>query len=161
MGFENSGRRPQPTAVKLARGNPSKTALNLREPKPPPGEIRKPKGLSVLAGEVWDELAPICRYMGTLTRADVKPFARLCELQADLDKACEAKDAPGFGMFTVSQDFDGAPKVGLHAAIKLEKDFSSIIRPYYALFGLDPYSRARLTTGKHEESDSKWAGKLA
>src|SRR5688500_1891564 len=107
MGYENSGRRPQPTALKMLRGNPGKRKPNPREPNPPVGDVNPPKRLSKMARLVWDELAPVCLSMGTLTLADVRPFARLCELQADLDRACESKDAPEFAMFTVSEDYNG------------------------------------------------------
>lgn len=160
MGYENSGRRPQPTALKMLRGNPGKTKLNALEPQPPEGDVNPPAGLSKMAVRVWEELAPVCLAMGTLTVADIRPFARLCELQADLDAACAAKDAPEFAMFTVSDDYNGAPKMGLHAAIKLEKELSPVIRPYYQLFGLDPVSRARIQVPKAEKPASKWAGAL-
>lgn len=161
MGYENSGRRPQPTALTVLRGNPSKKRLNAAEPQPPKGGVVKPKGLSVVAGAIWDELAPIAVAMGTLTPADVRPFRMLCELQATLDIATSQKDAPGFAPFTMSEDYNGAPKMGLHAAIKLEKEYAPVIRPYYALFGLEPVSRARIQVSKKaEEPQSKWAGAL-
>ena len=162
MGYENSGRRPAPTKLTMLRGNPSKKKLNPAEPIPPAGEVRAPRRLSTMAREVWDDLAPICLAMGTLTTADVRPFARLCELQADLDKACEAKDAEGFGLFTLSEDYNGAPKMGLHASIKLEKELSPVIRPFYELFGLTPVARARIAVPKTKPAEpaSKWAGIL-
>jgi hypothetical protein len=100
--------------------------------------------------------------MGTLTTADVEPFKRLCSLQAILDIADAQMDAPGFGVFTVSEDYNGADKVGYHAAIKLAKELSPVIRPYYALFGLEPVSRARIAVPKKpvDEPVSKWAGAL-
>lgn len=161
MGNRNSGRRPQPTALKVVRGNPGQRKLNENEPRPPSGDVVKPSRLSRLAGIVWDELAPICVAMGTLTPADVRPFSRLCELQADLDKACESKDAPEFALFTLSEDYNGAPKMGLHAAIKLEKELSPVIRPFYELFGLSSVARARIQVPKKAEAPaSKWAGAL-
>lgn len=159
MGYENSGRRPQPTALKMLRGNPGKRKPRENEPRPPVGDVAKPAKLSRSAGVIWDELAPVCIAMGTLTVADVRPFARLCELQANLDKACESKDAEGFGLFTMSEDYNGAAKMGLHAAVKLEKELSPVIRPFYELFGLTPVSRARIAMPKKsEEQVSKWAG---
>lgn len=161
MGYENSGRRPQPTALKMLRGNPSKTKLNEHEVRPPSGEVVKPAGLSVAAAVVWDELAPVCLAMGTLTPADVRPFGTLCELQSTLNQASSQKDAPGFAPFTVSDDYNGAPTVKIHAAIKLERETATAIRPYYALFGLEPVSRARISVPKQaEEPVSKWAGAL-
>lgn len=143
MGNANSGRRPQPTNLTVLRGNPSKKKLNENEPRPPSGEIAKPAGLSAGAAGVWDELAPVAVAMGTLTMADLKPFATLCELQATLQQASSQKDNAATAQ----------------AGIKLEKEVAAVIRPYYALFGLEPVSRARLAVpSKDKEPASKWAG---
>jgi phage terminase small subunit len=142
MGYENSGRRPSPRALKVLRGNPGRRRLPA-ELEAPPGAVRKPTGLSSAAAGIWDELAPVCLHMGTLTVADVRAFRTLCELQATLDQAAAWKD------------MDRGD-----AAITLEKHFAPIIRPYYALFGLEPVSRARLAPPKAELPVSKWAGAL-
>jgi P27 family predicted phage terminase small subunit len=161
MGYENSGRRPQPTALKMLRGNPSKTRPNILEPKTPPGEPAKPEGLSAGAAQVWDEIAPVLLYMGTLTLGDAPTFATLCELQATLRMASAQKSAEGFAPFTLGEDYNGVPKVHVHAAIKLERETATAIRPYYDYFGMTPSSRARLTVPKQEEAPvSKWAGAL-
>lgn len=161
MGYENSGRRPQPPELKVLRGNPGKRKPNENAPSPPVGEVVKPIGLSVGGSAVWDELAPICLAMKTLTPADVRPFASLCELQATLQQASAQKDAPGFSSFTVSEDYNGAAKVGTHVALKLERDTATALRPYYELFGLTPVARARISVPKSpEEKPSKWAGVL-
>ncbi|HEX4861734.1 MAG TPA: P27 family phage terminase small subunit, partial [Rhizomicrobium sp.] len=143
MGYENCGRRPKPAAVTLLRGNPSKIRVNHQEARPPVGEVTKPTGLSSGGAAVWDELAPLCLEMRTLTRADVRAFATLCELQATLLQAVTWKDKPG----------------RLLKAIKLERETASLLRPYYALFGLEPLSRARLVIPKADaEPVNKWAG---
>lgn len=101
--------------------------------------------------------------MGTLTRADVRPFATMCELQATMLKASAQKDAEQFAPFTVSDDYNGAPVVKVHAALKLERETATALRPYYALFGLEPVSRARIQVAKKpadEAPQSKWAGAL-
>jgi phage terminase small subunit len=143
MGYENSGRRPQPTALKVLRGNPSKTKLNQHEPVPPPGEVTKPAGLSAGAEKVWDELAPVCVAMGTLTTADVRAFATLCELQATFSALMLRKGEDGFDL-------------------RKERETAIALRPYYALFGLEPVSRARMVVPKAKpaEPESKWAGVL-
>lgn len=86
---------------------------------------------------VWDELAPICLHMGTLTMADVVPFTTLCELQAKVRVAAQLEDP--------------VPLLRL----------AGQIRAYYGLFGLEPVSRARIHVKKPSEPASKWAGKLA
>lgn len=147
MGYENSGRRPQPTALKVLRGNPSKTRLNANEPVPPSGEVVKPTGLSAGAEVVWERLSPICLAMRTLTPADVTVFASLCEAQAVLERASAMLATPG----------------QVDAATKLQREFLPIVRPYYALFGLEPVSRARISVPKPKDAEpqeSKWAGAL-
>ena len=162
-GNRNSGRHPQPTALKLLRGNPGKRKLNTDEPIPPVGDVEKPPTLSTPAGDVWDRLAPIATAMGTLTRADVAAFALLCELQATLEWAAGRKDPPPREPREGERRWIRRCHERLAAAIKLEKDFASIIRPYYALFGLEPVSRARIQVPKKQAETpvvSKWAGAL-
>src|SRR5688572_13476285 len=91
MGYENSGRRPQPSALKVLRGNPGKRRLFEREPVPPDGPVVKPAYLSALAAQVWDEIAPGCLAMRTLTGPDVPAFVRLCELEASARMTSQGK----------------------------------------------------------------------
>ena len=142
MGYENSGRRPQPTALRMLRGNPSKTRPNPNEPVPPTGDVTKPDTLSAGAIVVWDRLAPVCLAMGTLTRADTQTFGTLCELQATFASIVASKGTPAFD-------------------VRLERETANSLRPYYALFGLEPVSRARISVPKvTDEPVSKWAGVL-
>lgn len=161
-GNANSGRRPDPTKLTVLRGNPSRKKLNENEPTPPAGDPQKPSGLSADAGRVWDELAPICLAMGTLTVADVRVFATLCELQATLQQASASKD--GRALMTTERDDPEDERspltVVIDAVLKLERDTANTLRPYYALFGLEPVSRARIQVPKKPEQVSKWAGVL-
>jgi phage terminase small subunit len=157
MGNANSGPKRKPTALKILQGTARRDRLNPNEPKPPAGVVVKPS-LSARAAEVWDRLAPVCLAMGTLTPADTQPFGKLCELEVTAVWASSQKDAPGFAPFVVSQDFNGADIVKIHAAIKLERETATALRPYYEYFGMTPSSRARISVPKVEEPVSKWAG---
>jgi phage terminase small subunit len=110
--------------------------------------VVQPVELSVGARAVWAELAPVCLVMGTLTPADVRVFATLCELQSTLQRASASKDS--------CADADS-----LAGALKLERDTAAAVRPFYALFGLEPVSRARVAVKPDEQKVSKWAGVLA
>jgi hypothetical protein len=123
----------------ILNGNPSRKKLNENEVRPPAGEITKPATLSMAGGLVWDELAPVCLAMGTLTTADVKAFATACELQAT---------------FTAAAGFKGTPEFDA----RLERETAAALRPYYELFGLTPVARARISVPKAEKPVSKWAG---
>ena len=165
MGNQNSGRKPKPTALKLLQGNPGQRKLNQDEPKPPEGPIEAPNCLSEKARQVWDEVAPICIQMGTLTPADVYAFAEYCELQATARMASAEKSEPGFSIFLHTTTVDSAgnehQNVKVHPAIKIEGDVAVKLRPYYEYFGMTPSSRARLVVKKNEEPKSKWAGVLS
>jgi phage terminase small subunit len=127
--------------LKVLRGNPSKTRLNEDEPTPPAGEVVKPEVLSVDAALVWDELAPICLAMRTLTSADLRPFAKLCELEATFTANTRNKGTEAFD-------------------VRLERETAATLRPYYDLFGLNPIARAKIVVPKEEAPQSKWAGVL-
>jgi phage terminase small subunit len=143
MGNHNSGRRPQPTELKVFRGNPGKRRLFENEPIPPAdAEVVKPEWLSPEAVRMWDEMAPVCLYMRTLTAADIRPFAALCELQATFIQTVKAKG---------KDKFDA----------RLERETANAMRPYFEYFGMTPSSRARIQVPKKaEEPVSKWAGAL-
>ena len=147
-----AGRPALPVALHLARGT-FRRDRHGEKPAPvvAPGKVLKPSGLSEAAARVWDELAPICVALGTLTRADQRAFGVLCELQA----TCEAASAT-----------KGASAVGMRA----ERLAAAAVRPYYELFGLaGPLSRTRLPKpavddfdpfldGPRPKPKSKWTG---
>ncbi len=165
MGNQNSGRRPKPTALKVLQGNPGKRKLNQHEPKPPQGEAKQPKGLSLGAIAVWAELAPLAMAMGTLTTADVRAFATLCELQATFQQITAAKDTKG-QLFTLkAEEADSSvPEmvVFVDNLIRVEREAAAALRPYYERFGLEPVGRARIVLPAKETAPvSKWAGVLA
>jgi hypothetical protein len=136
MGNLNSGRRRQPAAVRALRGNPSLTRFR---------PAVAPATVSPGAAVVWDALSPVCLGMGTLSPADALAFATLCELQASFTANAQRKGQRG------RPAFDQA----------LERALAAALRPFYALFALEPASRARMPTAPPREVASKWAGALA
>jgi P27 family predicted phage terminase small subunit len=142
----------------VLRGNPSKKPLNTNEPVVPSGDPTMPAGLSAAAVAVWAELAPICAAMRTLTAADVRTFATLCELQASFQAVTASKD--GRELFRLEQQDTDDPKspmeIVIDAALKAERDTAAALRPYYELFGLSPVARARISVPKADTPASKW-----
>jgi P27 family predicted phage terminase small subunit len=158
MGNHNSGRRPKPTALHVLNGNPSRKNLNKNEVRPPAGDPTKPTGLSAGASVVWDELAPVCVAMGTLTTADVAAFASMCELQSTMREASASKD--GRQLFRLQSDPDDSARLEIvvDAALRLERETAGALRPYYDMFGLNPIARAKISVPKESAPASKWAG---
>ena len=73
------GRKPKPTAVKIAEGNPGKRALNPREPRPPATKPSCPSHLSTIAKAEWKRLAGTLHEMGVLTFVDRAALAAYCQ----------------------------------------------------------------------------------
>jgi P27 family predicted phage terminase small subunit len=83
-GNHNSGRRPQPTALKVLRGNPGKRRLDAaREPTPaavdadfdtPPPELAGDKR----AQAEWRRLVPLLRDCGLISQAERAALISLC-----------------------------------------------------------------------------------
>lgn len=88
-------RRPQPTALKVLRGNPGKRPLNASEPRPPAGDIQPPAWLSEESLSKWNELVPLLTAVGILTQADVGPLARYCDCWAWWRRCREVIDRDG------------------------------------------------------------------
>jgi len=74
------GKRPEPTILKIAKGNPGKRPLNLNEPRPPEGEVLAPDWVTDVARAKWDELVPKLISMGVMTVSDVDTIARYCAM---------------------------------------------------------------------------------
>lgn len=108
---------------------------------------------------MWDEMAPICSAMGTLTKADVKSFRTFCELQSTLEQASAMKG--GSSEWVTLKDEDDRPEsrqiVVVDAVLKLERDTATALRPFYEKFGLEPVGRARIQVKKPDAPMSKWA----
>ena len=88
------GRKPKPTALKLAANNPGKRRLNDAEPKPP-AFAAVPPCPDWLTGEArayWELQAPIDHATGILTTADVHAYAGLALTWADVRAAEHARD---------------------------------------------------------------------
>ena len=160
-GNANSGRRPTYSGTERQVLGFPPSRRNDQEPLPPPDPVKKPSYLSKMADEVWDELAPRAIEIGRLTVADVAAFAKLCELEATARHASKQKDAPEFGMFTIGEDYNGVPKVGVHAAIKVERETTAALKPYYEKFGLDPVGRRIKVPTRPKAPKSKWQGDIA
>jgi P27 family predicted phage terminase small subunit len=156
MGNHHSGRRPDPSRLKLLRG---KKPLNLLEPAAPVGVVEVPAGLSPGAARVWGQMAPICLNMGTLTIADVPAFVAYCELQGSFDQLMAQKSAPGFAVLSWGADATGAPVATVHPLLRVERETAAALRAYYEHFGLTPASRSRIYVRPHDTTPevSKWA----
>src|SRR4030095_13102741 len=85
-------------AQKIFRANPVPAKLPTHEPQPTPTGAEAPSDLPEAARAIWDEIAPDCVRIGTLTGMDRGELALACRLRAiglaQIQQA-ERKGTPG------------------------------------------------------------------
>ena len=72
------GRKPKPTAAKIAAGNPGKRAINKAEPKPPTTAPPCPEHLGEVARREWLRMVGHLEPLGLLTTIDGDALALYC-----------------------------------------------------------------------------------
>ena len=132
------GRKPKPTALKRAQGNPGKRALNPAEPQPPEGLPSCPPHLSDVARQEWDRVAQVLHDMGVFTVVDRAGLAAYCQAYGRWVEA-EEKLARGPALIKSPSGYvQQSPWMGI-ANKQLE-----LMGRYMAEFGMTPASRTRV-----------------
>lgn len=83
------GRKPTPTLLKLAAGNPGRRPLNATEPVPPPGPLVKPDWLDGYASEMWDWIVPHLEGARIVRPADTTLVTQYCVTYSQWRTAAE------------------------------------------------------------------------
>ena len=75
------GRKPTPTALKLARGNPGRRPINAGVELDPPAKLPKPPGhLDAHARKTWRSLGKMLLDAGIFAETDCLGLAMICQL---------------------------------------------------------------------------------
>lgn len=145
-------RRPEPTRLKILKGNPGKRPLNGAEPVPPADGIVPPAWLAGAALERWNELLPLLQEVRLMTRADIGTLARYADTWAWWRRCREVIDREGDTL--VIRDDHGnekyrqqRPEVGI--VNRLAQQLGRLENE----FGLTPSARAGLQSAPHEAPD--------
>lgn len=149
-----AGRRPKPTALKKAQGNPGKRKLNLLEPQPEPVAPAMPDFLSKNAKKWWAYLAPMLLRLKVLTEAEQIALAHLCDQTAQLEEA--SRIIQKGGLLVKKQLYDRAgKKMGtipvINPAYKAQSDLLKHVRALMNEFGLTPASRTKVSKAVQPE----------
>lgn len=158
------GPKPQPSVIKLARGNPGKKKVNKNEPLPTCDNIEPPDYLQGKSLEKWHELKRHLTKMGVMTDADVETLARYCTMYEQwikyLDQVRRGLDV------LVIRDDSGKVKYmqSTPAAVRLDKLAVSMLRIEQE-FGLTPSARSGLSVKETNQDDKnplkKYLGRRA
>lgn len=135
------GRPPKPTALKVLEGDRGKgrRPININEPKPPSGGIKRPTWLLPEAKKEWNRLAPALEAMGVLTMVDLQAFAGYCQAYARWKEAEEFITQRGSIFKTPSGYLQQVPQVSI------AQQNLKIMQSFCSEFGLTPATRARIT----------------
>jgi P27 family predicted phage terminase small subunit len=137
-------RRPQPTALKILRGNPGKRRLNAAEPKPRADGIEPPAWLTGAALEKWNELLPILQQVGLLTRADVGSLARYCDAWAWWRRCREVIEREG-DIVVVRDETGGIKWTQQRPEVGIVSKLSQQLHRLECEFGLTPAARSAIS----------------
>lgn len=143
------GPKPQPTTLKLLRGNPGKRPLNEQEPTPPDGMPECPEFLDAVAKAAWERTAAMLKQMGVLTVADGIALSALCTLYSRWVHAEE--QVKKFGAVVKNPD-RGHPMKSPY--LRIANESLEALRKLLLEFGLTPSSRSRIhAMGASPEDD--------
>lgn len=139
--------RPQPTQLKIIRGNPGKRALNKNEPMPELVMPDAPDHLSDNAKSHWNEVVGQLYDAKIMTALDVDALSMYCEAYARWVEANESIRKFGMVVKSPSGYPMQTPWLSIsNAAFKQMKDVM-------VEFGMTPSSRSKVNVTSKQESN--------
>jgi P27 family predicted phage terminase small subunit len=141
------GRKPQPTALKLLKGNPGRRPMNENEPRPEPRLPQAPSHLSETAKREWKRAGRMLLQLGLITGIDRPAFALYCQAYGRWVEAEEALRQ--YGVMVKSPSGFPMQSPYLAVANKAMEQMRSLLSE----FGMTPASRTRVQAVLPEEED--------
>lgn len=138
------GPKPQPTAIKIARGNPGKRRINRREPKPEAVAPSCPSWLDREGKRVWNELLPQLQRMGVLSRIDRNALARYCAIWSRWRRAEKTIEREGATYTIYAEDGVTVRTICPRPEVAIANKAATELRQLEAVFGMNPSARSSL-----------------
>lgn len=138
------GPRPQPTALKMLRGNPSHRPINGEEPKPKSGIPRCPSWLDNYAKACWREIVPQLHDMQVLSLIDRQALANYCQVWSRWRKAEEFLQKHGDAL-PIKDESGNLKYLAQFPQVAIARNLLTILNRYQAEFGLTPSARTRIS----------------
>lgn len=141
-GTRNSGRKPKPTAVKRAAGNPGGRPLNDEEPQFTQEIPACPAHLGKIARDEWKRISKELMAVGVLTMADRVALAAYCQLYerwvTDEEELAEHRRKYNSTLIETRSGYS------VHPLVRSIRQTLELIKGYLIEFGLTPSSRTRI-----------------
>ena len=146
-----SGRRPNPTAIRLLNGNPSGRPLPTNEPRPAVKLPPAPAYLSTVAKAEWRSTGKRLRALGVMTEIDTTALAAYCQAYARWVDAEQQLNK--LGVLWESSDDDGIPMFKQSPYLSIANKALEQMQKLLIEFGMTPSSRARVKATPPAEKD--------
>jgi P27 family predicted phage terminase small subunit len=137
------GPPPQPTALKLLKGNPGKRRIDGREPRPPLTTPSCPRWLSAEAKRAWRETVPVLRAMRILARIDRDALAAYCQAYARWKAAEQFLDQHG-DVYPIRDESGKIKYMQAFPQVFIARSQLQVLRSYQQEFGMTPSARTRV-----------------
>lgn len=154
------GPRPQPTELKILRGNPGHRALNKAEPQPPVDGVVMPSHLGEVAASKWSELLPLLQAVRVMTRADIEALARYCDTY-EWWLATRAKLKAEGDTYPILNDKGDVKYIAQRPEVSIANKLATQLRQLESDFGLSPAARTSLKVEPDAKEESTLAKFLA
>jgi P27 family predicted phage terminase small subunit len=142
-----TGRKPKPSAVKKAAGNPGRRPLNNNEPRPKVTNLPCPSQLQGEARSEWERVAPELARNGVLTRLDEKALLGYCVAwQRFVEAQVQIAEPKSHVLMTKS----GYPILNPYLTIA-DKALETM-RRFAVEFGMTPSSRSNIHVAPEDEN---------
>ena len=150
------GPRPEPTIIKMAKGNPGKRPLNKSEPKPPSDDITPPEYLSGKSLEKWHEITPQLKCMGVMTKADVETIGRYCTMWEQWLKYLD-QCRRGLDVLVIRDEAGKVKYMQSSPAATMQQKLATSMLRIEQEFGLTPSARTGIVAQKNDQEDDPLA----
>ena len=157
------GRRgppPEPTKLRVLKGNPGKRPINEREPQPRTHAPRCPAWLPPEAKRVWKRMLPELKAMRVLTYVDGDALTAYCQTYARW-KAAEEFLVKHGEVYPIRDDQGRVKCMQQFPQVAIARNLLLVLKAYQQEFGLTPASRSRVTMTPDAEpvgDAQRWLG---
>jgi len=154
------GPRPQPTELKLLRGNPGHRAINKAEPKPAADGVVMPSHLGPVAVEKWQQVLPLLQAVKVMTKADVEALARYCDTY-EWWLATRARLKSEGDTYPILNDKGEIKYIAQRPEVSIAHKLAAQMRQLEQDFGLNPSARTGLHVQEQKQEDDEDARMFA
>jgi len=147
------GPKPEPTPLKIVRGNPGRRPLNKDEPQPPSDGVVMPSYLGEVAAGKWAELLPLLQAVKVMTRADIEALARYCDTY-EWWLATRAKLKKEGDTYPILNDKGEVKYIAQRPEVSIANKLATQLRQLESDFGLSPAARTSLKVEPDAKEES-------